>query len=508
MGSRGLFFLITLCAGCAVALPAAEVETMDGRVMQATVTGETATSISLEMRVGGTSSSMTLPKRVIHRWREDARSPWQVITAKPESEPEPEPEAPAAEASADSDSEAEAEAPPAVVTAMGWRGDYTGHFPDARPPLRWSESENLAWKRPLAARSHASPIVVGERVFCCIEPYTLACFDRRTGAPLWQRACDFATVLGPAHASDPEPSFQWKNYYGYATPTPVSDGELVWTVFGHGVLVCHSVAGELVWAEPVKLTSRVAGAAASPVLLGDRLIIGTRGSGVTAFDARSGQQLWSAGKGNGSYGGMTPLSIGGRPHILHPAGLLIDANSGSIVARDLHAEKDNRNWGPSPVIAGGVGVLHFHRKSSGMNQTLMRAFRFGSSAPELLWEYDTNTGGIGGRMSRSALIHDGLVYAVRDDGLLQVLGLENGKLIYSQDLPGGSRASLTMAGGAIFHVGKRAVVVFAPGSSYRELSRFEHPFGKAGVPSPVYVDRAVYFRSVDALWCFVNRADS
>ena len=59
------------------------------------------------------------------------------------------------------------------------------------PPLKWSDSENVAWSSPIPGRGHGSPTVVGGQVFMTIADYdreTLAvlCLDRRTGQQQWQ----------------------------------------------------------------------------------------------------------------------------------------------------------------------------------------------------------------------------------------------------------------------------------------------------------------------------------
>ena len=44
--------------------------------------------------------------------------------------------------------------------------DGSGISPDTQPlPVKWSETENLKWKRKLPGPGSSSPIVVGQRVF-------------------------------------------------------------------------------------------------------------------------------------------------------------------------------------------------------------------------------------------------------------------------------------------------------------------------------------------------------
>src|SRR5690349_4071257 len=73
----------------------------------------------------------------------------------------------------------------------GWRGPRgDGTSLEKHVPLRWSESENIAWKVPLPWLGHASPIVWGDRIFLVgadleHEDRCVACLDRRDGHTLW-----------------------------------------------------------------------------------------------------------------------------------------------------------------------------------------------------------------------------------------------------------------------------------------------------------------------------------
>ena len=64
---------------------------------------------------------------------------------------------------------------------IGFRGDGTGSFPDAQPPVTWSATSNILWKTPMPGRCNGSPIVVGDSVFTCSEPSTLLCVSASDG---------------------------------------------------------------------------------------------------------------------------------------------------------------------------------------------------------------------------------------------------------------------------------------------------------------------------------------
>ena len=84
---------------------------------------------------------------------------------------------------------------------IGFRGDGTGSFPDAQPPVTWSATSNVLWKTPMPKRCNGSPIVVGDRVFTCSEPSTLLCVSASDGKILWS---DTVTFFDTMPEDDPE----------------------------------------------------------------------------------------------------------------------------------------------------------------------------------------------------------------------------------------------------------------------------------------------------------------
>ena len=86
---------------------------------------------------------------------------------------------------------------PTPERPIGWRGDGTGRYPGATPPLAWSrtraadggwQTTGIVWAARLPHASVASPIVVGDRIFVTSEVNDLACLDKRTGRVLWLRS--------------------------------------------------------------------------------------------------------------------------------------------------------------------------------------------------------------------------------------------------------------------------------------------------------------------------------
>jgi outer membrane protein assembly factor BamB len=80
--------------------------------------------------------------------------------------------------------------------SVGWRGDGTGHFPSATPPISWERTrggtgyttKGIVWATPLPSSGISSPIVVGDRIFVTTEGADLVCIDKASGRLLWIRS--------------------------------------------------------------------------------------------------------------------------------------------------------------------------------------------------------------------------------------------------------------------------------------------------------------------------------
>src|SRR6266849_2423658 len=123
----------------------------------------------------------------------------------------------------------------------GPRGDGTSD--ETNIPVRWSQTENVAWKVPIPGMGHSSPVVWGDRVFLttCLEKEQkrmLLCLDRLDGKILWQRT----VVTAPLEPKHPLNS--------YASSTPATDGHLIWVTFlnmPRFEVYCYDFEGKLVW---------------------------------------------------------------------------------------------------------------------------------------------------------------------------------------------------------------------------------------------------------------------
>lgn len=216
-----------------------------------------------------------------------------------------------------------------------WRGPLaTGVAPHANPPLEWGPEKNVKWKAEVPGQGESTPIVWGDRIFITTAVETdrqeeqppaeeaeapggnvfniqrpthyyqflIQCYDRKSGKLLWQ---DIATEQVPheGHHKD----------HGFASPSPVTDGQYVYASFGSRGIYCWDMDGKRVWDRDLGDLHmyRFFGEATSPVLEDDTLLVNWDHEGdsaLYALDANTGQTRWRTERESGS-SWSTPLVV-------------------------------------------------------------------------------------------------------------------------------------------------------------------------------------------------------
>src|SRR5437773_6653321 len=81
----------------------------------------------------------------------------------------------------------------AFADSLSWRGDGTGRYTEANPPIKWSSKNNILWQTEVG-KGQSTPVIVGKKIFVTSEEDKLVCIDRDTGAILWSKENGYATL--------------------------------------------------------------------------------------------------------------------------------------------------------------------------------------------------------------------------------------------------------------------------------------------------------------------------
>jgi outer membrane protein assembly factor BamB len=326
----------------------------------------------------------------------------------------------------------------------GWRGPTgQGLCGETGLPLKWGGpgGENVLWKVLLPGQAdkarqdqnQSSPIVCRDRVFVSasywpagVSPpefpeHHVACHGAADGKRLW----DVKVAPGPWRLSDLRG--------GYTAPTPASDGERVYVLFGSAVLAALDFDGKLLWRREIIPHDFDVAVGTSPVLYNDTVLLQcdqvNGRSRLLAFDKRTGEPRWERRRPDDGFSHGTPVlaRVGGHTELLVAA-------SGAIQGVD--PEDGAVRWWceasgdtASPVLAEGLVYC-----DSGRGGPAVAVEPGGSgniTATCRRWRLPRVPEGFS-----SPVAADGLLYRVCNPGVLKCWRLKDGAEVYTRRLEG------------------------------------------------------------------------
>jgi outer membrane protein assembly factor BamB len=344
---------------------------------------------------------------------------------------------------------------PGVTAGSDWprfRGpNGSGLAADATPtPTTWSPTENLQWKIALPGPGISCPIVVGQRVFVtCYSGYGLSrenpgdqyallrhlvCVDRDSGEVRWDKTV--APYL-------PEDEFSGLGLpeHGYATHTPVSDGERVYVFFGKTGALAFDMDGNQLWHNDglgTQSDKQKWGSSSSPIIVGNVLVVsaGPEGRAIFGLNKMTGEELWRVsgekpdGLGNvwstpvvSNVGnGRTDVVIGVTNQIWG-----LDPDTGE----QRWVYKDFPGWCFNTTLAVSDGLIVGVEGKGGLSFGLRPGGTGDISASQLVWSQGANN-----RYASPVLI-DGRGYYVSSE-VIHCFDVATGAEIFKARLPEGN----------------------------------------------------------------------
>ena len=188
-------------------------------------------------------------------------------------------------------------------------------------PTEVGPDTNVVWATPLPP-GHSSPILSDDKIFVTAvdgeELQTIA-LDRASGEVLWRRTA-------PSGWTDPVDP---RN--NPASPSPVTDGEIVVVFFADFGMIAYDVDGNELWSLPLGPFDNVYGMGASPILVDDMVILAadqTTDSYLLAVSREDGSQVWRTERPEAKSGHSTPIlwdDSSGRTQLLIPGSFFLTA---------------------------------------------------------------------------------------------------------------------------------------------------------------------------------------
>ena len=299
----------------------------------------------------------------------------------------------------------------------------------------------------------------------------------------------------------------------HATPTPVTDGKLVYAAFNGGRIVAVDFNGNVAWSWRDKEFVSKHGLAVSPILYRDKLIMPFDGNGpadidnigyrtawdgafIVALDKRTGQEKWRAKRGLSRQAHVTPMviEVNGKPQLVSGAG---------DVVQGFDPDSGQRLWtvrslgeGVVPSIVYGQGLVF---TSSGYGSPTIRAIRPDGrddvTATHIAWESRANV-----PLMPSFLYADGLLFCVKESGLATCLDAKTGQTVWKERLGGTYGASPVLAEGRLYCLAEDGTTtVIAAGREFKQLAK--NPLEGPCKASPAISGGRIFIRSQSSLFC-------
>ncbi len=435
-----------------------------------------------------------------------------------------------------------------------WRGPTgNGVSPDGTPPIEWGPGKNLRWKVELPGTGDASPVVWRNRVFVVAAitadapaaggsagsgaedeergrageqdrnaqdrgrrgrrgrgrrrgppdrpvRFETICIDRSSGAIRWRRTAVEST---PHEGHHPD--------HGYASASPITDGERVYAHFGSRGLFCFDLDGKPLWKKTDFGRMRTRGSfgeGSTPTLYGDTLIVPWDHEGdsaLFAIDCKTGDTRWRIDRDEPSCW-ATPLVVrhGDTTQVLA---------SGDHFARGYDLATGKELWRcagqtsrpvASPVAGHGLVVI-----GSGYRGSYMGAFRLDArgdlgGTAGVAWELSRYTPDV----PSPVLSGRRLYFLSGRSDILSCHDVVTGKPFYSARRVEGLRnvyASPVAANGHVFLTGRDGTTVVIEDADELKIVATNR-VGEPVDATPAIAGREIFVRGNRHLFCFAAPA--
>ena len=366
-----------------------------------------------------------------------------------------------------------------------WRGPSRNGVAasDQKPPVRWSETENVLWKAPVPGQGHGSPIVVGQHVFLATadeqrQTRSVLCFDRQTGDRHWE------TIVHQGKATPP------RNERGtQASSTVACDGRRLFINFLHdGAMYTSalSLEGERLWQTKIDDYVVHQGYGSSPAVYGPLVIVSAdnkSGGSVAGLDRRTGQVVWKIDRPQSpNYASPVILEVAGRTQLLMTGCDLVSSFE-PLTGDTLWEIEGATTECVTSTVADGDLIY----TSGGYPRNHVSAVRADGSG-EIVWE----------NLSRvyvpSMLARDGSLYAVTDAGVAVCWKSDSGEELWKGRLGGTFSSSPVVVGDRIYATNEAGETFIFQASPQKFELTATNKLGDECFATPAICDSRIYAR--------------
>lgn len=399
-----------------------------------------------------------------------------------------------------------------------WRGPFfSGSTDEIELPDSWGDTQNVAWVSPLPGVSGATPVICNGRVFVSSmvghgPEFVALCFDAGDGKKLWEKPIGSDARRFPRN--------------NMASPSPVTDGESVFFLYGSGHLVGFDHDGRELWSRNIETEygnlALKFGYGSSPLLYEGKLFIlvvrrnmpyrppeadGPLDSYLMALDPKTGRTLWKQQRptnafdeGMETYSTPVPFIRDGITEILSTGADFVtayDPQTGEELWRFEYWTQKVRDSRVIPSLVTGDGLIFGSKHKHG------GVFALQPGNPgRIVWEFDAPVPDCS-----TPLYYRGRLYVldgIKNGKVVTCLDPKTGRQFWQGTIGGRGpwRASLTGADGKLYCINETGeIVVLAVGGNEFKII-FETKTDEIPIQSSIAVanDR-LFIRTAKNLHC-------
>ena len=437
----------------------------------------------------------------------------------------------------------------------------TGVSSQTQLPDSLDPSASASWRVPIP-KGVSSPILSDDALFLTSyqgEMRQVHCLGVADGQTRW--TAEVRRVYDDIVYSEP-----FSPLIGPATPTPATDGKRLFVLFPDAGLYAYSLSGEFLWRVDLGKFQSSYGVASSPIVVDSKVIVVIdvlADSFIAALNAETGEVLWKEKRINGQSGGFsTPIvrevneglveiiAAGPFELVAYQAnngqrtwwagGITVATASVPVLTQDtvyvcdqisspvtknlldgLDKNKDgrvmiaesktvstrrmvewaDRGWGYGDGEVTLAEWEEAHRATQGAGG--LSAIRLGGTGDvtntHRAWNYRRSAPYI-----PSPIYYQGILYLIKDGGLLTTIDTASGEERSSERLPGAGReyyASPVAGDGKLYLINTSGVAtVVRAGEEWTVLSRFA--LNESCHATPAIGQGGLFVRSESFLWRF------
>lgn len=356
-----------------------------------------------------------------------------------------------------------------------------GHSISTQAPVSWSETNGILWKTEIRGVAWSSPIVFGDQVWTSSAT--------QNGEELFAICTDFNSgkILKEVMLFKPDSVQHIHPTNSYATSTPCIEDGYVYVHFGtYGTACVDTRNFEILWTRTDLNCDHMQGAASSPIIYKDLLILHIEGTDVQyliALDKRTGKTIWKTERPRDIYMKAEPVfrkayctpivvEVNGKDQLISNGAQLCIAyepETGKEIWQVFYGDDSTVSM---PLSYGGLVFVNsgwMFPEGGTFYCRLLAVDPTGTgdvTKTHVPWEADVDVPQIS-----TPVIVDSLIYMVHERGDFTCLNARDGAVIWKTKLKDQFNASVLYASGNIylFSVKGKAYVI-KPGLTYQLIA--------------------------------------